>query len=255
MKQRPPIVDLLASELEGACPETVLATVADRFSGRIACASSLGLEDQVLAAMIADSELPIPVLTLDTGRLFPETYDLIAETSRMLGTPIRLYVPEAAEVEEMVATFGVNLFRDSVDARKLCCEVRKLRPLSRALEGLDAWVCGLRQSQSPDRATTETVEWDDANGLIRVNPLATWSAVQVRSYIRAHDVPYNPLHDMGFPSIGCAPCTRAVPTGADERSGRWWWESDSSRECGLHARHQAADRSPANVRAHGEVQP
>jgi phosphoadenosine phosphosulfate reductase len=255
MKQRPPIVDLLASELEGASPETVLATVAERFAGHIACASSLGLEDQVLAAMIADSALPIPVFTLDTGRLFPETYDLIAETSQMLGTPIRVYLPEAAEVEEMVTLLGVNLFRDSVAARKRCCEVRKLRPLARALDGLDAWVCGLRQSQSAGRAMTEVVEWDGANELIRINPVATWSAERVRSYIRAHSIPYNPLHDEGFPSIGCAPCTRAVPSGTDQRSGRWWWEGDASRECGLHARDPAADPCPADVRTHGRVRP
>jgi len=236
----------LVEEFAGAGPEQVLAAAAARFAGRVAFASSLGLEDQVITAMIARAKLSIPVFTLDTGRLFSESHDLIAETNRVLGVPIIVYVPEATDVEEMVALHGVNLFRDSVAARKRCCEVRKLRPLRRALAGLDAWVCGLRRGQSGSRADTAVIEWDAANGLVKLNPLATWDAEQVRSFIAENDVPYNPLHDAGFPSIGCAPCTRAVEPGADERSGRWWWESDGPRECGLHAR---------DASARGEVHP
>jgi len=236
-----------ARELAGASPQRVLAETADRFGGRVAFASSLGLEDQAISAMIAREGLPIPILTLDTGRLFPETYDLIAETSRALGVRIRVFVPDAAELEDMIALHGVNLFRDSVAARRRCCEVRKLRPLKRALGELDAWVCGLRRGQSGARAETAVVEWDRANGLVKVNPLVSWDAEQVRAYVAEHDVPYNPLHDAGFPSIGCAPCTRGVEPGADERSGRWWWESDGSRECGLHSRGTPTD--------HGEVRP
>lgn len=223
----------------GASPEEILAAVAERFPGRIAFASSLGIEDQVITAMIATAKLQIPILTLDTGRLFPETYDLIAETSSRYGVPIRVLFPDAGDVERMVEQHGVNLFRDSIAARKRCCEVRKLVPLRRALGELDAWVCGLRQGQSVNRAYTVTAEWDDANGLVKVNPLAHWDAEQVRSYAVAHGVPYNPLHDQGFPSIGCAPCTRAVQPGEDERAGRWWWEADGQRECGLHARNAA----------------
>lgn len=229
-------LDVWASGLRNAPPEDVLAAAAERFEGRIAFASSFGIEDQAVTGMIAAAKLPIPVFTLDTGRLFPETYDLIAETSKRYGLPIHVLSPDAAELERMVAAHGINLFRDSVAARKRCCEIRKLHPLRRALTGLDAWICGLRQGQSANRADVEAVEWDVANGLAKVNPLAHWSAERVRAYIAENDVPYNPLHDAGFPSIGCAPCTRAVAAGEDERSGRWWWEDDGRRECGLHSR-------------------
>ncbi len=217
-------------------PEEVLAAAAGRFAGRIAFASSMGVEDQVITQMIATARIPIPIFTLDTGRLFPETYDLIEETSSHYGLPLRVFFPDALEVEEMVADHGVNLFLDDVALRKRCCEVRKLRPLARALEGLDAWVCGLRQGQSANRAETEVVEWDAAHGLVKINPLAGWSSEQVQEYANEHRVVRNPLHERGFPSIGCTPCTRAVEPGEDERNGRWWWESDSQRECGLHTR-------------------
>lgn len=229
-------LDAWAGGLRDASPQEVLAAAAERFTGRIAFASSLGIEDQAVTAMIAAASLPIPIFTLDTGRLFPETYDLIAETSRRYGVPVRVLFPDAAEVERMATTHGVNLFRDSVTARKHCCEIRKLHPLRRALDGLDAWVCGLRQGQSTNRADVGVIEWDEANGLAKVNPLAHWDVERVRAYVAEHDVPYNPLHDAGLPSIGCAPCTRAVADGEDDRSGRWWWEADSQRECGLHTR-------------------
>jgi 3''-phosphoadenosine 5''-phosphosulfate sulfotransferase (PAPS reductase)/FAD synthetase and related enzymes len=149
---------------------------------------------------------------------------------------LHVYFPAAGEVEEMVDRDGVNLFRDSIEARKRCCEIRKVRPLRRAQIELDAWICGLRSGQGATRQKVEVAEWDDAAGLVKINPLAAWDEAGVWSYVRAHDVPYNPLHDAGFPSIGCAPCTRAVPEGEDARSGRWWWESAENRECGLHHR-------------------
>ena len=186
--------------------------------------------------MIAKAELPIPIFTLDTGRLFPETHDLIAKTVHTYALPIRVLSPDAAEVEQMVALHGVNLFFDSVADRRRCCEVRKLRPLRRALSGLDAWVCGLRQGQSSSRAGIDVVEWDEVNELIKVNPLASWDAERVRDYATEHSVPYSPLHDRGFASIGCAPCTRAVRPDEDERAGRWSWEKYGQRECGLHPR-------------------
>lgn len=222
--------------LQGASPSEVLAWAAATFSGRLALASSLGIEDQVLTAMIAAEGLPIGVFTLDTGRLFPEAYDLIEATTARYSIPIRVYLPEAADVEEMVAVHGVNLFRESVTARKLCCDVRKVRPLRRAQVDLDAWVCGLRGGQGVTRALVDVVEWDEAGGLVKVNPLAAWTEEDVWAYAREHAVPYNPLHDRGLPSIGCAPCTRAVEPGEDARSGRWWWESAEHRECGLHDR-------------------
>lgn len=235
-----------AAELAGMDAEQVLRASAERFPGRIAFASSLGLEDQVVTAIIATAKLPIPIFTLDTGRLFPETYDLIAQTSSRYGLPISVRFPDGHEVEDMVGLHGVNLFRDSIAARKRCCVVRKLHPLRSALEGLDAWVCGLRRGQSANRAQVELVEWDEANGLVKINPLATWDADDVRDYVQRNQVPYNPLHDAGFPSIGCAPCTRAVAAGEDERSGRWWWEDDNHRECGLHAHRDGAPGKEAS---------
>jgi len=233
---QPETVATLLAELEGADAEDVLADAAKRFPGRVAFASSLGLEDQVLTAMIAEAKLDIPIFTLDTGRLYPETYDLIDRTSERYGVTLHVYFPAAGEVEEMVDRDGVNLFRDSIEARKRCCEIRKVRPLRRAQRELDAWICGLRSGQGATRQKVEVAEWDAAAGLVKINPLAAWDEAGVWGYIRAHDVPYNPLHDAGFPSIGCAPCTRAVAPGEDARSGRWWWESAEQRECGLHHR-------------------
>jgi phosphoadenosine phosphosulfate reductase len=227
------VPDILA-ELAGASAEDILADAARRFPGRVAFASSLGLEDQILTAMIAEAGLDIPIFTLDTGRLYPETYDLIDRTSRRYGVTLHMYFPAAGDVEEMVDRDGVNLFRDSIEARKRCCEIRKVRPLRRAQRELDAWVCGLRSGQGATRQAVQPAEWDAAAGLLKVNPLAAWDEDRVWEYVRAHDVPYNPLHDAGFPSIGCAPCTRAVAPGEDHRSGRWWWESAEHRECGLH---------------------
>jgi len=233
---QPETVTALLAELEGAGAEDVLADAAGRFPGRVAFASSLGLEDQVLTAMIAEAKLDIPIFTLDTGRLYPETYDLIARTKERYGVTMHVCFPAADAVEEMVDRDGVNLFRDSIEARKRCCEIRKVRPLRRAQIELDAWICGLRSGQGATRQKVDPVEWDDAAGLVKINPLAAWDEARVWDYVRAHDVPYNPLHDAGFPSIGCAPCTRAVAPGEDARSGRWWWESAEQRECGLHQR-------------------
>ena len=241
---QPETVTALLAELEGAGPEDVLADAARRFPGSVAFASSLGLEDQVLTAMIAEGKLDIPIFTLDTGRLYPETYDLIARTKERYGVTIHVYFPVAGEVEEMVDRDGVNLFRDSIEARKRCCAVRKVRPLRRAQRELDAWICGLRSGQGATRQKVAVAEWDDAADLVKINPLAAWDEAGVWSYVRAHDVPYNRLHDAGFPSIGCAPCTRAVAPGEDARSGRWWWESAEHRECGLH--HRTGPRGAAS---------
>jgi phosphoadenosine phosphosulfate reductase len=232
----PETVSTLLAELAGATAEDVLAAAFTHFPGRVAFASSLGLEDQVLTAMIAESKLDIPIFTLDTGRLFPETYDLIDRTTKRYGLTIHTYFPAAAEVEKMVDRDGVNLFRDSIEARKRCCEIRKVLPMRRAQIELDAWICGLRTGQGATRQKVEPVEWDYLADMVKINPLAAWDEDAVWAYVRAHEIPYNPLHDQGFPSIGCAPCTRAVPEGEDARSGRWWWESAEHRECGLHYR-------------------
>lgn len=203
-------------------------------------ASSLGAEDQVLTHMIGSSGVSIPVFTLDTGRMFAESYDLIERTRAELGVTIRPYFPDAEAVEQMVADEGPNLFYRSVDLRKRCCHVRKVEPLRRALAGKRAWITGLRRAQSVTRAQLGPVEWDEQNGLYKISPLVDWSEDDVWAYIRTHRVPYNALHDQGFPSIGCAPCTRAVAPGDDPRSGRWWWELPEHRECGLHVNDEAA---------------
>ncbi len=208
------------------------------FGDRAVFACSFGAEDMVLLDLMAQLErAPSPqirVVTLDTGRLFPETYDLMQEAHDRYGIPIRAVLPDPADIEPLVARDGPNLFYQSVEKRKACCRARKVLPLRRALRGADAWIVGLRREQSADRASVEAAARDDSNGGIwKLCPLVDWSWSDVLRYVREHDVPINRLHAQGFPSIGCAPCTRAVAPGADPRSGRWWWES-GTRECGLH---------------------
>ncbi|MEK7474186.1 MAG: phosphoadenylyl-sulfate reductase [Candidatus Coatesbacteria bacterium] len=221
-------------ETGGLPAEEILGWAVAAFPGRVGFSSSLGLEDQVLADMIAARALPVRAFTLDTGRLFPETLDLLARTEARYGLGMRVFLPDAVEVEALVNTHGVDLFRRSPGLRQACCEARKVHPLKRALAGLEAWICGLRAGQSSSRADVHAVDWDAGNGLVRISPLAAWTGTQVDAYVRDHDVPVNPLHATGFPSIGCAPCTRAVAPGGDPRSGRWWWEAAGHRECGLH---------------------
>lgn len=212
----------------------VLAWAARTFGPGAVFASSLGAEDQVLTALLAEVTPRLPLFTLDTGRLFAEAYDLLQRTEERYGLRIQVYFPDGAAVEQMVQEHGLNLFRKSVANRKLCCGIRKVQPLRRALAGKQAWIVGLRRAQSNDRAVVDTVSWDAANGLYKICPLADWSDEQMWAYIKAHDVPYNPLHDHGFVSIGCACCTRAIAPGEDFRAGRWWWESAEHKECGLH---------------------
>lgn len=226
----------LNEEFSSAAPEEVLRLFIERYGDRIALSSSLGLEDQVLTDMVCKIDKSTRIFTLDTGRLFPETYSLIDRTNLHYGIKIAVYFPRHEAVEEMVRTCGMNCFYESIELRKRCCGVRKLEPLNRAFEGLDVWICGLRREQSVTRADMQMVEWDGAHGLIKLNPLIDWHEKDVWDYIRKHGVPYNRLHDKGFPSIGCQPCTRAVAEGEDIRAGRWWWESPDHRECGLHKR-------------------
>ena len=226
--------DALRAELEGKDPETVLRRAWETFGDGLVFATSLAAEDQVITDIIARNGWPIPFVTLDTGRLFPETYEVLAETERRYGIKVKVFFPDRGQVEAMVAEQGINLFRESVAARKRCCFVRKIEPLRRALAPYKAWLCGLRREQSVTRAGVQVVEDDAANGLVKVNPLAAWSEQDVWGYIAARQVPYNPLHDRGFPSIGCACCTRAVTRTEDVRAGRWWWEEPEHKECGLH---------------------
>lgn len=215
------------------------AHVAAAIAGRIVFTTSLGLEDQAIAHAVFAQRLPIEVVTLDTGRLFPETYRVWAETERRYSARIRSLSPDRHDLEALVARQGIDGFRASVDARRGCCAVRKVAPLGRALAGAAAWITGLRAEQSSDRALLDLAVADPTYGLLKINPLFDWTRDRVAAFVRAHDVPYNPLHDRGFVSIGCAPCTRAIKPGEPERAGRWWWEQDDKKECGLH-RHAAS---------------
>lgn len=213
--------------------------------GRSVFTTSLGIEDQVISAAIGLDHLEIEVVTLETGRLFPETLALIGETEERFGVDIRRFSPDPDEVDAYAAQYGLNGFYESVKARHACCHVRKLVPLARALEGAAVWVTGLRRSQSGNRAATPFVEYDAERGLTKVNPLADWSLDQIDAYVERHAVPTNPLHRRGYPSIGCEPCTRAIKPGEPERAGRWWWENDEKRECGLHVP-EAATPAPSS---------
>lgn len=200
-----------------------------------AFSTSLGAEDMVLLDLISRKAIEISSFTLDTGRLHEQTYQLLETVEKRYGRIVQVFTPDANELEALVAERGINGFYASVDNRKACCTVRKLQPLARALAGKRAWVTGLRASQSDARKQLEPCEWDEARGLHKFNPLHDWSDAQIWDYIRANDVPYNVLHQF-FPSIGCAPCTRAITPGEDVRAGRWWWEQEGGKECGLHVR-------------------
>lgn len=213
--------------------ENSIALAASLFPGGIVFSSSLGQEDQLLTDIIFRNNLPVRIFTIDTGRLFNETYELLDRTNSRYKTSIKLYFPEAMEVEQFAATRGINSFYESTANRVACCDIRKVRPLNRALAGAACWITGLRREQSPNRETMQMIDWDDKRQLYKFNPLINWTYDEVINYIKAFDVPYNRLHDKGFLSIGCAPCTRAIEPGEDARAGRWWWES-SQKECGLH---------------------
>ncbi|MEY1639048.1 phosphoadenylyl-sulfate reductase [Tenuifilum osseticum] len=227
---------VLNEEFKGKDALQVLTWFLNEYKGRIALSSSMGAEDQVLTDMVMRIDPEVKIFTLDTGRLFYETYELIERTSLRYKKNIEIYFPSPAEVERMVTEKGINLFYQSIENRKECCRIRKIEPLKRAFKGLEVWICGLRRNQSATRTENQMVEWDEANGLIKLNPLIDWSEQDVWEYIKANGVPYNPLHDKGFPSIGCQPCTRAIEPGEDVRAGRWWWENPETKECGLHNR-------------------
>jgi len=207
----------------------------DEFGPKVNFATSLGEEDQVITDMIAKTAPGIEIFTLDTGRLFAETYELMAKNQKKYSElEFKIYYPNTKTVEEMVRAKGINLFYESIENRKLCCHVRKVEPLQRALANADAWIVGLRREQAETRASLEPVEWDETNKKIKFNPLYNWSLEQVRDYIKKNNVDISPLHAQGFVSIGCAPCTRAIKPGEDIRAGRWWWEVPEQKECGLH---------------------
>ena len=229
-------IDSLNKQFAGASAEEVLAYFLKEFKGEIALSSSLSYEDQVLTDMICKIDKQTRIFTLDTGRCFPETYSLIERTNMNYDIHIDVYFPDYKQVQAMVKEHGMNLFYGSVELRHLCCNVRKIEPLQRALKGLKVWICGLRREQSVTRKDMQLVEWDANNNLVKLNPLINWTEAETINYVKQHHVPYNKLHDKGFPSIGCQPCTRAVAPGESVRAGRWWWEDPDHRECGLHVK-------------------
>jgi len=211
-----------------------LEKAASAFKGRVLFASSLGKEDQAITALIAKLGLDIPTITIDTGRLFPETYDLIEATEGRYSLRMKILLPDQAELSPLVARHGVNLFRKSVELRKACCNARKVIPLRRELANCDAWICGLRRAQSEHRDSLDAISWDAHFGLWKISPLAAWSDKELDDFMETQGVPASPLHAKGFPSVGCACCTRAVKPGEHIRAGRWWWEDEGKKECGLH---------------------
>jgi phosphoadenosine phosphosulfate reductase len=200
----------------------------------IVFSTSLAWEDQVITDIIFRYDLPIRVFTLDTGRLFAETYSVLSATRSHYNKSIAVYFPKSEAVEQLVSTKGPMSFYDSIENRKECCWIRKVEPLNRALEGVDVWITGLRSEQSENRSEIALQEWDETRGIYKFQPLFDWSLEEVRTYLRAYQVPVNVLQDRGYVSLGCQPCTRAIKEGESFRSGRWWWEENSSKECGLH---------------------
>ena len=224
----------LVHQIENSSLPEALKTIAGLFPDQVVFSSSLGQEDQVITDAIFKNKIPVKIFTLDTGRLFGETYELLDRTNARYKQTIHVYFPEATDVEKFVNTKGINSFYESVDNRKECCFIRKVKPLNRALQGAKVWITGVRSEQSENRKNMPMIECAEDKQLYKFNPLINWSFDEVLAYLKEFNVPYNHLHDKGFISIGCAPCTRAVEPGEDARAGRWWWET-SQKECGLHA--------------------
>lgn len=215
-------------------PVDGLKLLAELYPGQIVFTTSFGIEDQVITDMIFSENIKIEIITIDTGRLFKETYKVFSKTIEKYGRDIKTYFPDTASVEKLLSEKGPYSFYESIENRKECCHIRKVEPLNRALQGIKCWVTGIRAAQSSSREDLEMIEIDMDRGIYKYHPLIKWQLGDVEEYIKKHNVPYNILHDKGYVSIGCEPCTRAVKPGEDFRSGRWWWESGSSKECGLH---------------------
>lgn len=221
-------------ELLGKGAAAELLTLSRLYPGQVVFSTSFSWEDQVITHLIFSADLDIKVFTLDTGRLFPETYSTWSRTLERYGKPLSVFYPDTLSLQQFVAEKGPNSFYESVENRKQCCHIRKVEPLKRALSGNKLWITGIRSEHSPNRQDMPQLEWDDANQVLKFHPIVNWTTEEVKAFIQANQIPYNALHDKGFVSIGCAPCTRAVQPGEDFRAGRWWWEDSSKKECGLH---------------------
>ncbi len=221
--------------IKNKSPEESLALLAKEFPGEVVFSTSLGYEDQVITHFIFSNNLPIEIFTLDTGRLFPESYSVLESTLQRYKKPIKTYYPQTSEIEKLVSQKGPNSFYESMENRKECCYIRKVEPLKRALKGNKIWITGIRAEQSGNRKDMPALEWDEGNKIIKYHPIINWTLDEVKNYIAKHNIPYNTLHDKGYVSIGCAPCTRAIKEGEDLRAGRWWWEQNDKKECGLHS--------------------
>ena len=229
------LIDRLNTQFAEKSIVETLNYVVENHPGKVIFTTSFGYEDQVITDMIFKNNIDIEVITLDTGRLFPETYKVYRSTLEKYKKPIKAFFPSADKVEELLLKKGPFSFYESLENRKECCYIRKVIPLKRALKGNEIWITGLRASQSENRSDLHFFEWDGGNEIIKYNPLLNWSLDEVKKYIKENYVPYNVLHDKGFVSIGCEPCTRAIQPGEDFRAGRWWWEQNSGKECGLHS--------------------
>ena len=226
--------DEIEKLIKGQSIEDSLKALADAFPGQVVFSTSFGYEDQAITHLIFSNNIPVEVFTLDTGRMFAETYSTWNSTLDRYKKPIKAYYPVAAEVEKMITKKGPVSFYESVENRKECCFIRKVEPLQRALKGKKIWVTGIRAEQSESRKDLPQIEWNEENKVFKFHPLLCWSFDEIKTFIRKFNIPYNPLHDKGFVSIGCAPCTRAIRPGENFRAGRWWWENNDKKECGLH---------------------
>lgn len=232
-------ISKLLYQIDGLNIADFIELLADKFPGQVTFSTSFSYEDQVITNEILSHNLPVSIFTLDTGRLFPETYSVWSSTNAMFTTQVKAYYPNQDLLHDFVSSKGPNSFYESVDNRKQCCYIRKVEPLKRALAGNAIWITGLRAEHSPGRHDLPMIEWDESNHIIKYHPILHWTTEEVKKYISDNHVPYNPLHDRGFVSIGCAPCTRAIKPGEDFRAGRWWWEDADKKECGLHVHEEA----------------
>jgi phosphoadenosine phosphosulfate reductase len=226
-------------KIKGLSPVEALKLLAEEFRGAAVFSTSFSSEDQVITDMLFAGQLPVEIFTLDTGRMFPETYSTWARTLENYPLKITAYYPDSYSLQSFIEEKGPNSFYDSVENRKSCCHIRKVDPLQRALKGKKLWVTGIRAEHSPNRHDMQPVEWDAVNQVLKFHPILNWTTEEIKEYIQQHEIPYNPLHDKGFVSIGCAPCTRAIKPGEDFRAGRWWWEDSSKKECGLHVHEES----------------